>query len=480
MWFLGIDVGTTHIKVVGVTAEGVVLDPLKVRTPVREQDGATFHDGEAILAAVRALVTDYVGPGGPVESASAGPLAAVAIGTFGQEEAFPVDADGLPLAGSRAWWESWPERTLDAETAAWFDSPAHYRVSGMRLRDNQTPDRIAHLRKHSPEVWARTRHWVDFGSYLGFALTGRWVASATQATHSQLVDLGTLRPHAASLARLGLDASLLVPIRQPGDAIGPVAPEAFPGVQTAPDATVFVGGHDQVMAAYASALRDEAAVVDSIGTAEYVMVTSGAFAPDERLIDERLYDLCADIEHSWGESQYVLGWGLPTGKILQLLAERYCDGDFERLLAVIDPEGPDAADDDSADGLVFTVNDLRDLAEDLFTVEHIPAGATPGAIVRACVTQLSQRIRSTVGLLAGIGGTPLDDVTLTGSLFQRPEMVRHRERVWRLPLRVSGLSEAVATGAAELARASYSRRAAAAPGPGPALRSLSPTEALTP
>jgi sugar (pentulose or hexulose) kinase len=447
MWFLGIDIGTTHIKVVGVTLEGVVLDPLKIRTPVTETDDASFHDGDAIWSAVRQLVGDYAA--GPAARAGAGPLGAIAVGTFGQEESFPVDDSGAPLAGSRVWWENWPHRSIDAATVDWFDSLEHYRVSGMRFRDNQSPDRIAQLREHQPEIWAQTRRWVDFGSYVTWKLTGRWLASSTQVTHSQFFDLATLEPHPQSLAALQLDASLFAPAAQPGTRIGEVAADALPGVALQPDAAVYVGGHDQVMAAYASAITDDTNVVDSIGTAEYVMVTSGSFE-----IDRRLYDLGADVEHGWGDEQYVLGWGLPSGKILQLLAERFCDGDFEGLMAAIDTDEP------GAEGVQFTVNDLRSPGAELLTVSNVPEGASADAVVRACVTQLSERIRNTVGVMTEIGGTSLDSIALTGSLFQRPEMVRHRERTWKVPLRVSSLREAAATGAAELARSAHARHSA--------------------
>lgn len=446
MWFLGIDVGTTHVKVVGVTAEGVALDPLKVRTPVAERDGAAFHDGEAIWQSVRDLVHAYAeGP-----AAGAGLLGAVSIGTFGQEESFPVDERGVPVAGSRVWWETWPDRALDAGTVSWLDSLEHYRVSGMRFRDNQTPDRIAQLRAHRPEAWARTRRWVDVGAYVAFRLTGEWRASSTQVTHSQVFDLATLRPHAESLARLDLDASLFVEVAHPGERIGRVRADALPEAGLAPDAAAFVGGHDQVMAAYAHADDDDARVLDSIGTAEYVMVTGGAIAPDERL-----YGLCADIERGWRRGQYVVGWGLPTGKILQQLAGRFFGGDFERLLWAIDPQTTSIPD--LSDRIRFEVSDLRRIDDDLFSISGVTGDDLPEQIVRACTAQLSARIVEAMGLVTGIGGLPLDAVMLTGSLFQRPEMVRHRERAWGVPLRVSTLDEAVATGAARLARASHTR-----------------------
>ncbi|MCZ8654682.1 hypothetical protein [Escherichia albertii] len=44
MWFLGIDIGTTHIKIIGISEEGTLLPVKRCRTPVIQHDGLTFHD----------------------------------------------------------------------------------------------------------------------------------------------------------------------------------------------------------------------------------------------------------------------------------------------------------------------------------------------------------------------------------------------------------------------------------------------------
>lgn len=439
MWFLGIDIGTTHVKVVGVGDDGEILGPLRVRTPVDIVDGLSFHHGDPVWSAVADLVAGYAA--GP--AAGRGALAALTIGSFGQEEAFPVDGAGRPLFPSLAWWENWPERSLDAGTAAWLDAFEHYRMSGMRFRDNQSPGRIAHIRMHHPEVWAHARRWVDFGAHVAWRLTGEWATSSTQATHSQLFDLGTLAPDARTLERLELDASFLPAVLRPGDRIGALRSGALPGVTLAEDAAVYMGGHDQVMAAYANARRHDVNVVDSIGTAEYVMLRGRSFD-----VDEELYGLGADVEHGWERDQLQLGWGLPTGKVLQLLCELLCGGDFDRLLAILEEDGPSAS-------VEFRVNDLRDPAAGLVSLSRVQPGVGPDEVVRACVRQLSERIRDGIELMARSSGAAIEHVVLTGSLFQKPGMVRHRERTWPWHLTVGTLGEPVATGAAELARAAY-------------------------
>jgi L-fuculokinase len=444
VWFLGIDIGTTHIKVCGVGEDGDELEPMRVRTPVVVSDGLDFHDGTSVWETVRSLVLRY-----SAESAvGRGGLAGLTIGSFGQEEGFPVDAAGHPLHASLAWWEAWPERTLSEDDVAWFDSVDHYRVSGMRYRDNQTPDRLAHIRAHSPDAWSRAALWVDFGAFVGHRLTGRWLASSTQVSHSQLVDLRTLEPDPESLVRLDADARLLPAVGRPGERVGDILTEALPGVELEAGAAVLLGGHDQVMAAFADARSDRSTMIDSIGTAEYLMVNAPAFVPGREL-----WEIGADVEHGHAAGEYVVGWGLPTGKVLQTLAELLLGGDFERLMGALADGGPVL-------DLDFSVNDLRDPRAGLISIDRVPADSDPEAVVRSCVAQLSERVRQTGDRMAAAAGVSIDSVALTGSLFHRPELVAHRRRLWPVPLTVSTLGEAVASGSAHLARAAVLGRRA--------------------
>lgn len=59
MWFLGIDIGTTHIKIIGISEEGTFLPVKKCRTPVMQQDGLTFHDASVFWQSLSALIENY-------------------------------------------------------------------------------------------------------------------------------------------------------------------------------------------------------------------------------------------------------------------------------------------------------------------------------------------------------------------------------------------------------------------------------------
>lgn len=440
MWFLGIDIGTTHVKAVGVTEGGQVLPAARARTPTVTVDGMPHHSPEAVWATIAGLVRAYARQ----EAAPHGALGGLSVASFGQEESFAVDAAGRPLRPSVAWWVNRPHRALGADATAWLDSFDHYAVSGIRSRPMQTPEEVAQLRAGAPEAWRRTRKWVDYATYVLFRLTGQWAASTTQITHSQCFRLTTLEPHAESMEVIGVTPDLFAPPLEPGSSVGEVLAAALDGVPLAPGAGATMGGHDQVLAAYAHAVSPGSGVLDSIGTSEYLMVLSGLFRPQARG-----YQLGLDVERAWRPGEFLLGCGVPTGKALQILADRFYEGRFDRLFAAL----ADARDErEDADPGPDTVPADVLSPDGLLALARTPPGSPPDDIVRACTGALARIAHARAGALCELSGTSFPGVILLGSLFQHPELVAQRRRIWPEPVRVSRIAEAVATGAAFLAR----------------------------
>ena len=116
MWFLGIDIGTTHIKIIGLSEDGVLLPVKKCRTPILQRDGLTFHDAQDVWQMLVIQLTDYA----RTAARAHGPLAAISIGTFGQEESVAVNLRGdistLLLPGGKT---TLPPRWITRRKAGW-------------------------------------------------------------------------------------------------------------------------------------------------------------------------------------------------------------------------------------------------------------------------------------------------------------------------------------------------------------------------
>lgn len=445
MWFLGIDIGTTHLKVVGVLENGEVLAAQRCRTPFSERDGLTFHEGEAIWQALVGLIGDYARHA----SAAGGLLAGISVGTFGQEESLAVDAQGNQTWPSLAWWQNYAAPSLCADDSAWLDTPEHYAVSGLRLRSNQTPERLSHLRQHHPDRWRKTDKWVDFGSYVMWRLTGNWCVSASQINHSQCFDVRSLKPHGATFERLALEPSLFPRIAETGELCGEISNSALPGVALAPGAAVYVGGHDQIMGAYAVQSTRPTDVFDSIGTSEYLMTISRLYQPEAIA-----WQLGIDYERSWRAGEFMMGYANPSGKIIQTLSELFFAGDFDRLFqALAMPQG--------GEGIRVSLAQESG-GQGLFTLHDVEAGTSPDSVVCSVLDHIAFHMRHVLAHMCELGAINVQDAVLMGSLFQREEMLAHRSRCWGMPLFVSELAEPVATGAATIAREAWLDRGVSA------------------
>ncbi|MFD6275630.1 FGGY family carbohydrate kinase [Streptomyces sp. NPDC060209] len=450
MWFLGIDIGTTHIKVAGVDEDGTPLPAGRIRTPTLDVGALVFHDAEVIWRATTELIAEYA----RTAAAPHGPLGGAAVASFGQEESVAVDSAGRMLYPSLAWWERRPVRALDAETAHWLDSYEQFQVSGLRHRLDQTPERTAHLRAREPELWRSTARWVDFCTFGTHRMTGEWSCATSQITHSQCFELATLAPHAPAMERLGLTPGHFAPALPTGADAGEILPASLPGVTLSPGARVVIGGHDQVVAARQVHAMSGAEVFDSIGTSEYLMVGTETFVPRTRS-----YELGLDHERAWHDDGFLLGCPIPSGKVVQLLAELFHDGDFDGLFSDLatTPSG-------GLPSLQVKVGSTGEGTEGLLTLAGVPAGARPAEVVRGTLDHLADLARTTIGEMCELAGRRPGQVALMGSLFRRPEMAAHRRERWELPLHISPLTEPVASGAAAVARDALTRSGVPHPG----------------
>ena len=99
--YLGIDIGTSHIKAVMIDDRGKVLQKDSVVTPTTEDGIGAVHDAQQLVSACQTIVRQII------SSHPQAQVKAISVASFG-EEGFLLDERNQPVYASIAWYEQRP------------------------------------------------------------------------------------------------------------------------------------------------------------------------------------------------------------------------------------------------------------------------------------------------------------------------------------------------------------------------------------
>ncbi|BDZ54516.1 rhamnulokinase [Agromyces marinus] len=262
--------------------------------------------------------------------------------------------------------------------------------------------------------------WLDLADSLllipdliGFQLTGARVAERTNASTTGLVDVSTGEWDDELIAQLGLPASVLAPLIDPGASLGPLRADVAADLGApAGIEVVAVGSHDTASAVVAVPMRAESAAYISCGTWGLVgvelerPVTTDA-AREANFTNEGGVDGRVRFLHN------VMG--------LWLLSEsvRWWERDGE---PVVLPELLAAAASVTGEIAVFDANDPRFLAPgDLpgriaeWCAEHdVPAPRTRAEFARSIIESLAEAFAGAVRTASVLSGVDVETIHVVG------------------------------------------------------------------
>jgi len=99
-----------------------------------------------------------------------------------------------------------------------------HQVTGKPLTGNLTFSKIAWLREHEPEVFARTNKYLDVQAYLVHCLTGEYRTGWGSADPTGLFDMRRNAWAKGLLEKIGIDVDQLPDLYPTGSLIGEVSP----------------------------------------------------------------------------------------------------------------------------------------------------------------------------------------------------------------------------------------------------------------
>lgn len=296
---LGIDVGTTGVKVLAADIEGKNICAEDTSYALHQpQDGYREQDPQELLNAVHktvAAVVDQINQ----------PVAGVSFSTA-MHSLLAVDETGKPLTPMLIWADT---RSREYAEKLRHDplGKALYRRTGAPIHAMLPLCKIAWLRDHQPQVFQRAYKFVSFKEWLLFHWFGEYVIDHSMATATGLFNQNTLEWDPEALSFAGISSEQLskpVPTTHilRGLTNGASALTHLP--VTTP---VVIGASDGALAnLYASGLNPREATL-TLGTSGAIRLISQNTTPDEQM---RIFNYLLT------EKYHVLGGPTNNGGIM--------------------------------------------------------------------------------------------------------------------------------------------------------------------
>ena len=440
--FLGIDVGTSGVKVILVSSSGDVAaaatSPLTMQTPRpgwAEQDPAAWWDATVqSIHAVRRAKPD---------------VAIAAVGISGQmHSSVFLDGAGDVIRPALLWCDG---RT----TAECAEITA--RVGGeARLRDlacnpaleGFTLPKVLWLRAHEPEAYARLACVLLPKDYIRYRLTGVLATDPSDASATLMYDTAHLRWSDEILKAVDMPASIVPDVGGSAEVLGKVTAEAASVTTLAAGTPVVGGGADNACGAAGVGAITPGEIVSSWGTSGTVLAPTSEPRVDPGL---RAHTFCHVAPGVW----YMMGVVLSAGGAFAWYRDQFAreHADPHEAARMLDREAESVGA--GAAGVTFLPylqgerTPHRDAAA-RGSFLGLSLAHTRSHMTRAVLEGVAFALRDSLTILQELGLSP-SSVLLTGGGARSPFLRRLQAEVFGLPVTTVNREEGPAYGAALLA-----------------------------
>ena len=440
--FLGLDVGTSGVKAILVTADGSVVaaatTPLALSTP--RPGWAEQHPDDWWTASLQSIRDVLAGR--PNETVDA-------VGISGQmHSSVFLDRAGEVVRPALLW--------CDGRTTAECEEITRRAGGEDRLREwvrnpaleGFTLPKVLWLRNHEPDAYARVATVLLAKDFIRYRLTGELAGEPSDASGTLMFDPARLAWSDEILAATGVSRSLLPNVGGSADVLGRVTAAAAALTGLAAGTPVVGGGADNACGAAGVGVLAPGEAVASWGTSGTVLAPTA-----EPLVDPglRAHTFCHVAPSTW----YVMGVVLSAGGAFAWYREQVArdlagsPGADARLDAEAGTVPPGAGGVTFLPYLQGERTPHRDAsARGAFlglSLAHSRAHMT-----RAVLEGIAFALRDSLTILQGLGLSP-KELVLTGGGAKSPFIRRLQADVYGIPVSTVNREEGPAYGAALLA-----------------------------
>ncbi|MET3506194.1 xylulokinase [Halalkalibacter oceani] len=336
-YVIGIDLGTSAVKLLLVNQQGAVAAEVSKAYPLIQQKAGYSEQEPDIwvkqtIAGLSELLDQFTGDRSQI----------VGLSFSGQMHGLVLlDEKQKPLRNAILWNDT---RTT-AECREIYETAGKERllqVTKNPALEGFTLPKILWVKKHEPALFQKAKTFVLPKDYVRLKLSGQLHIDYSDAAGTLLLDIAKKEwsPELCRLFRLAPD--FCPPLIGSHEEVGTVLPEVAERTGLSAQTRVFAGGADNACGAIGSGILEEGKTLASIGT-------SGVVLSYESSGDKDFQGVVHYFNHGAPDCFYTMGVTLAAGFSLSWFKEVFAkDESYSELLEGVDTVPP------GANGLLFT------------------------------------------------------------------------------------------------------------------------------
>lgn len=400
MVYLGIDLGTSSVKVLAVDEKHNIIGDVTREYPVyyphelwAEQDPLDWW--EQTKEAIKEIVATYNIPKDGIASMS----------FSGQMHGLvALDGKNEVLTPAILWCDQRTEEECD-EITEHFGFDGLGELTANKALTGFTAPKILWVKKYLPDIFKNIRHIMLPKDYISFRLTGNYATDMSDASGMLLLDVKNRTWSQEMLEFLDITQEMLPTLYESYEKVGVVQPSVMEELGLEGTIVVAAGAGDQAAGAIGTGTVKEGIVSVTLGTSGVVFAAHHDFAMDD---EKRLHAFC----HANGK-YHTMGVMLSAASCLKWWVDDMQKGmDFETLL---DEAAAIKKEEDRLIFLPYLLGERTPYSDTYAKGAFVGMGmmTSRGHMTKAVLEGVSFGLRDSFEILKDIG-VPIHEVRVIG------------------------------------------------------------------
>lgn len=335
-YVLGVDLGTSAVKISLVSQEGKVCHEVSKSYPlIHEKTGYSEQDPEAwvseTLAGLKEMADTSGVPAADIEGMSfSGQMHGLVL----------LDSERKVLRPAILWNDT--RTTSECEQIRETLGDSLNAIAKNPALEGFTLPKILWVQKHEPQRWNKADVFMLPKDYLRYRLTGNIHMEYSDAAGTLMLDIAKKEWSSAICEAFGIASSVCPPLVDSHAMVGTLLPELAEKTGLNSELKVFAGGADNACAAIGSGILSDGRTLCSTGT-------SGVVLSYEKDGSQDYAGRVHFFNHGKSEAFYLMGVTLAAGYSLSWFKDTFAENEsFDEMLKDVGGIEPGAG------GLLFT------------------------------------------------------------------------------------------------------------------------------